>query len=325
MTRSCQWNQLSLRRFSIMASAVGRICGARLLKNYGLVAPQVCQLSTGAQGWTRNRKLWLSTVGVVGTGVGALLFALEQSVQASGSEAHPPHQPWSHDGWFKSLDHASVRRGYEVYKQVCRACHSLQYIAFRNLVNVTHTEEEAKAEAAEAMIKDGPDEEGNYYERPGKLSDYLPSPYPNENAARAANNGAYPPDLSLICSGRKGGEDYIFALLTGYMDAPAGVVLREGQNYNPYFPGGAISMAQVLFDEAAEYSDGTPATASQLAKDVATFLRWCSEPELDDRRLMTIKAIGMFSMLAVVTYYFKRHKWSTLKSRKLAYKPVSKK
>ncbi|KAH9638551.1 hypothetical protein HF086_000952 [Spodoptera exigua] len=153
MTRSCQWNQLSLRRFSIMASAVGRICGARLLKNYGLVAPQVCQLSTGAQGWTRNRKLWLSTVGVVGTGVGALLFALEQSVQASGSEAHPPHQPWSHDGWFKSLDHASVRRGYEVYKQVCRACHSLQYIAFRNLVNVTHTEEEAKAEAAEMDLR----------------------------------------------------------------------------------------------------------------------------------------------------------------------------
>uniref|UniRef100_A0A2A4JMJ7 Cytochrome c1, heme protein, mitochondrial n=1 Tax=Heliothis virescens TaxID=7102 RepID=A0A2A4JMJ7_HELVI len=325
MTRSCHSIQLSLRRFSIMAAAVGRICGARLLKNYGIVSPQVCQLSTSAQGWTRNRKLWLSTLGVVGGGVGALLFALEQSVQASGSEAHAPHQPWSHDGWFKSLDHASVRRGYEVYKQVCKACHSLQYIAFRNLVNVTHTEEEAKAEAAEVMIKDGPDEEGNYFERPGKLSDYLPSPYPNENAARAANNGAYPPDLSLICSGRKGGEDYIFALLTGYMEAPAGVVLREGQNYNPYFPGGAISMAQVLFDEAAEYSDGTVATASQLAKDVATFLRWCSEPELDERRLMTIKAIGMFSMLAAVSYYFKRHKWSTMKSRKLAYKPVSKK
>ncbi|XP_075978803.1 cytochrome c1 [Anticarsia gemmatalis] len=315
----------SFRRFAIMAAAVGRICGARLLKNYGLVAPQVCQLSTNTQGWTRNRKLWLSTLGVVGGGVGALLFALEQSVQASGSEAHAPHQPWSHDGWFKSLDHASVRRGYEVYKQVCKACHSLQYIAFRNLVNVTHTEEEAKAEAADVMVRDGPDEEGNYFDRPGKLSDYFPSPYPNENAARAANNGAYPPDLSLICSGRKGGEDYLFALLTGYMEAPAGVILREGQNYNPYFPGGAISMAQVLFDEAAEYSDGTIPSASQLAKDVATFLRWCSEPELDDRRIMTIKVIGMFSLLAAVVYYFKRHKWSTMKSRKLAYKPVSKK
>ncbi|XP_063382317.1 cytochrome c1, heme protein, mitochondrial [Cydia fagiglandana] len=321
---SCQ-SFLSLRRFTIMAAAVGRICGARLLKSYGVLTPQVCQLSTNAQGWTRNRKLLLSTLGVVGGGVGALLFALEQSVQASGSEAHPPHQPWSHNGMFQSLDHASIRRGYEVYKQVCKACHSLQYIAFRNLVGVSHTEDEAKAEAAEVMVKDGPDEEGNYFERPGKLSDYFPSPYPNENAARAANNGAYPPDLSLIVSGRKGGEDYIFALLTGYVDPPAGLVLREGQNYNPYFPGGAISMAQVLFDEAAEFSDGTPPTASQLAKDVATFLRWCSEPELDDRRLMTIKVIGMFSILGVFVYYLKRHKWTTMKSRKLAYKPVSKK
>ncbi|GBP58491.1 Cytochrome c1, heme protein, mitochondrial [Eumeta japonica] len=287
-----------------MAAAVGRICGARLFKNYGVATTQL-----------------LSTLGVVGGGVGALLFALEQSVQASGNEAHPPHQPWSHDGWFKSFDHASVRRGYEVYKQVCKACHSLQYIAYRNLVNCTHTEEEAKAEAAEVMVKDGPDEEGNYFERPGKLSDYFPSPYPNENAARAANNGAYPPDLSYIVLARKGGEDYIFSLLTGYHDAPAGVVLREGQNYNPYFAGGAISMAQVLFNEAAEYTDGTPATASQLAKDVATFLRWTSEPELDQRRLMTIKAIGMFTFLLAISYYIKRHKFITLKTRKLAFKP----
>ncbi|KAI5637868.1 cytochrome c1 family domain-containing protein [Phthorimaea operculella] len=109
------------------------------------------------------------------------------------------------------------------------------------------------------------------------------------------------------------------------MDPSAGVVLREGQNYNPYFPGGAIGMAQVLFDEAAEFTDGTPATASQMAKDVSAFLRWTAEPELDERRLMTIKAIGIFSTLIVIVYYFKRHKWSSLKSRKLAYKPVSKK
>ncbi|XP_049874309.1 cytochrome c1, heme protein, mitochondrial [Pectinophora gossypiella] len=308
-----------------MAAAVGRICGTRLLRSYGLGAPQVCQLSTRTQGWTKSRKLLLSTLGVVGGGVGALLFALEQSVQASGGEAHPYHQPWSHDGWFSALDHASIRRGYEVYKQVCKACHSLNFVAYRNLVGVSHSTEEAKLEAADVMVKDGPDEEGNYFERPGKLTDYFPAPYPNENAARAANNGAYPPDLSYIVSGRKGGEDYIFSLLTGYMEAPAGVVLREGQNYNPYFPGGAISMAQVLFDEAAEYSDGTKATASQMAKDVATFLRWCSEPELDDRRLMTIKAMGIFAFLTAILYYGKRHKWSSLKSRKLAYKPVSKK
>lgn len=143
---------------------------------------------------------------------------------------------------------SSIRRGYEVYKNVCAACHSMKYIAYRNLVGVSHTEAEAKAEAEEQQFRDGPDDQGNYFMRPGKLSDYFPSPYPNEEAARAANNGAYPPDLSYIVSARHGGEDYIFALLTGYVDAPAGVVLRDGQYYNPYFAGGAISMAQALYD-----------------------------------------------------------------------------
>lgn len=218
----------------------------------------------------------------------------------------------------------SVRRGYEVYKQVCAACHSMKYIAYRNLVGVSHTEAEAKAEAEEAQVKDGPNDQGEYFMRPGKLSDYFPSPYPNEEAARAANNGAYPPDLSWIVAARKGGEDYIFALLTGYCDPPAGIPLREGQYYNPYFPGGAIGMAQALYNEAMEYSDGTPATASQLAKDVSTFLKWASEPEHDDRKRMIIKATGMFSILLVLTYYIKRHKWSSLKTRKISFYPKSK-
>lgn len=212
----------------------------------------------------------LTWVGLLTGGSGALIYSLEKSIEASGTEAHPPHHPWSHDGIIASLDHArwghdfvkklifwvkicfflnSVRRGYQVYKQVCAACHSMKYIAYRNLVGVSHTEAEAKAEAEESMVRDGPDDQGNYFMRPGKLSDYFPSPYPNEEAARAANNGAYPPDLSYICSARHGGENYIFALLTGYHDAPAGVVLRDGQYYNPYFPGGAISMAQALYNE----------------------------------------------------------------------------
>jgi len=159
--------------------------------------------------------------------------------------------------------------------------------------------------------------------RPGKLSDYFPSPYPNEEAARAANNGSYPPDLSYIVSARHGGEDYVFALLTGYVDPPAGVVLRDGQYYNPYFPGGAISMAQSLYNETIEYTDGTPATASQLAKDVGAFLKWTSEPEHDQRKRMLIKAIGIFSILIALTYYIKRHKWSTMKSRKIVFNPKS--
>lgn len=200
----------------------------------------------------------------------------------------------------------------------------MQYIAYRNLIGVSHTEAEAKAEAEEAQVKDGPNEAGEYFMRPGKLSDYFPSPYPNEEAARAANNGAYPPDLSWIVSARKGGEDYIFALLTGYFDAPAGINLRDGQYYNPYFPGGAIGMAQALYNEAMEYSDGTPATASQLAKDVSVFLKWASEPEHDDRKRMLIKAAGIFTILAALTYYIKRHKWSALKTRKIAYYPKHK-
>lgn len=200
----------------------------------------------------------------------------------------------------------------------------MQYIAYRNLVGVSHTEAEAKAEAAEVMVTDGPDEHGNMFQRPGKLSDYFPSPYPNEEAARAANNGAYPPDLSYITLARHGGEDYIFSLLTGYCEAPAGVVLRDGQYYNPYFPGGALSMAQSLYNETIEYTDGTPAYASQLAKDVATFLKWTAEPEHDDRKRMALKALGMFSLLILISFYYKRHQWSSVKTRKIMFYPPKK-
>ncbi|XP_067646065.1 cytochrome c1, heme protein, mitochondrial isoform X2 [Eurosta solidaginis] len=307
-----------------MTASLGRLCGSKLLGNTAVVGlQQTKQLST-AKTWTNGHKKLIASAGAVAGSVGALLFALESSVQASGTEVHPPAMPWSHKGLISSLDHQSIRRGYEVYKQVCSACHSLRYIAYRNLIGVSHTEAEAKAEAEEIMVKDGPDDNGNYYERPGKLSDYFPSPYPNEEAARAANNGAYPPDLSYIVSARHGGEDYIFSLLTGYCDPPAGVVLREGQYFNPYFTGGAISMAQVLYNEVIEYSDGTPPTTSQLAKDVATFLKWTSEPEHDERKQLLIKTVGILSFLAAIFYYIKRHKWSTLKSRKIAFIPKEK-
>jgi ubiquinol-cytochrome c reductase cytochrome c1 subunit len=286
-------------------------------------------LSTNASSAFKNastgKKVFLASLGAIGTGGLLLLIGLEKSVNAGELELHPPHFEWSHRGTFQSLDHASIRRGYEVYKQVCSACHSMRFIAYRNLVGVSHTEAEAKAEAEEVQVTDGPDENGNMFQRPGKLSDYFPNPYPNEEAARAANNGAAPPDLSYIIAARHGGEDYVFSLLTGYCDAPAGVTLREGQHFNPYFPGGAISMAQSLYNEAMEYNDGTPPTASQLAKDVCTFLKWASEPEHDTRKQMALKAQFMFAMLVAITYYMKRHKWSVLKTRKLAFRPVSKK
>ncbi|CAH1109622.1 unnamed protein product [Psylliodes chrysocephalus] len=304
-----------------MAATVGRICGVGLLKPSNLTTISQKSSYSTAKDWTWGKKALLGSLGLVAGGTGAILFALDQSVKASDLELHPPKNIWSHTGLFSAFDHASIRRGYEVYKQVCAACHSMRFIAYRNLVGVSHTELEAKAEAEEQMVEDGPDDQGNMFKRPGKLSDYFPSPYPNEEAARAANNGAYPPDLSYIVSARHGGEDYIFALLTGYCDAPAGVVLREGQYYNPYFPGGAISMAQALYNEVIEYQDGTPPTASQIAKDVSTFLKWTAEPEHDDRKKMLIKAIGIFTFLIATCYYIKKLKFSSLKTRKIEFRP----
>lgn len=269
--------------------------------------------------------MFLGTIGVLSGSVAGLIYALNESVKASGLELHPPKYPWSHSGTFHSLDHASVRRGYEVYKQVCAACHSLKFVAYRNLVGTIMTEEEAKREAEEAQIEDGPDETGAMFMRPGKLSDHFPDPYANDEAARYANNGALPPDLSYIVNARHGGEDYVFSLLTSYCDPPAGVVLQDGQYFNPYFPGGAISMAQALYNEVLEYSDGTPATSSQLAKDVCTFLKWAAEPEFDDRKRIAIKVLMVFSVLLPVVWYWKRHKWMSIKTRKIEFRPTNKK
>lgn len=274
-----------------------------------------------------NKKLGKKVAWIVGglaVGTGAItVTALAQPTFAGDLVLHPPKFPWTHSGLLDSLDHASVRRGFEVYKQVCAACHSMKYLCYRNLVNVIMSEDEAKAVAEEDLIEDGPNAAGEMFERPGKLSDHFKSPYKNEEEARAANNGALPPDLSYIVLARHGGEDYIFSLLTGYADPPAGVTLMEGQHYNPYFAGGAIGMAQALYNEIIEYSDGTPATQSQLAKDVATFLKWAGEPEHDSRKLYGMRAAIIVSFLLAVTYYMKRFKWSVLKSRKLAFKPPS--
>lgn len=175
--------------------------------------------------------------------------------------------------------------------------------------------------AEEVEYPDGPNDQGEMFQRPGKLSDYLPAPYPNEEAARASNAGALPPDLSLIIKARHGGCDYIFSLLTGYVDPPAGVEIREGLNYNPYFPGGAIGMARVLFDGLVEYDDGTPGTTSQYAKDVVTFLNWAAEPEHDERKKIGLQAVILMSSLTLLSLYVKRFKWGPIKARKIVYTP----
>ncbi|XP_020338361.1 cytochrome c1, heme protein, mitochondrial [Oncorhynchus kisutch] len=269
----------------------------------------------------RSKKVALTMFGVLTTSGAGIALMLQQSVKASDLELHPPNYPWTHSGMLSALDHGSIRRGYQVYKQVCSACHSMEYLAFRNLVGVSHTEAEVKVLAEEIEVVDGPDESGEMFTRPGKLSDYFPKPYSNPEAARAANGGALPPDLSYIVNARHGGEDYVFSLLTGYCEPPAGVEVREGLYYNPYFPGQAIGMAPPIYNEILEFEDGTPATMSQVAKDVCTFLRWAAEPEHDQRKRMGLKLLMGSAILVPLVYYMKRHRWSVLKSRKIAYRP----
>ncbi|XP_058807610.1 cytochrome c1, heme protein, mitochondrial [Phymastichus coffea] len=309
-----------------MAASLARICRtSSLLKPANGPIYSQSNNYTTAKEWTKAQKLATACLGVTAGGISALLFALDRSVKAGELVAHPPHYHWSFSGLFQSLDHTSMRRGWEVYKNVCSACHSMQYLAYRHLVGVTHTEDEAKALAEEVQVKDGPNDVGEYFMRPGKLSDSIPSPYPNEEAARAANNGAYPPDLSYIVNARHGGENYVFSLLTGYCDAPAGVTLREGQNFNPYFPGGAIGMGQVVYDEVLEFEDGTPPVASQIAKDITTFLMWTSNREYDERQRLAIKVIGIGVILLAGMYHLKRHKFSHIKTTKLMFIPKAKK
>jgi len=186
---------------------------------------------------------------------------------------------------------------------------------------VSHTVDEIKTMAEDFEYEDGPGDDGEMFQRPGKLADSMPKPYKNEEAARAGNAGALPPDLSLIIKARHGAADYVFALLTGYTDAPAGKHVAEPQVFNPYFPGTAISMQRVLYDGLVEYDDKTPATTTQMAKDVVTFLSWASEPELDDRKRMGLQAISVLAALTFISVLVKRFKWAGIKTRKLQYNP----
>ncbi|KAH8815428.1 cytochrome c1 heme protein [Xylogone sp. PMI_703] len=251
------------------------------------------------------------------------LYGRELNAMTPAEEGlHPTQYPWEHSKWLKTFDHQALRRGFQVYKEVCASCHSLSRVPYRALVGVTHTVDEAKAMAEENEYDTEPNDQGDIEKRPGKLSDYLPSPYKNDEAARAANNGALPPDLSLIVKARHGGCNYIFSLLTGYPEEPpAGAVVQEGLNFNPYFPGTGIAMARVLYNELVEYEDGTPASTSQMAKDVVEFLNWAAEPEMDDRKKMGMKAIVLTSMLFALSVWAKRYKWAAIKTRKIVYTP----
>jgi quinol-cytochrome oxidoreductase complex cytochrome b subunit/cytochrome c1 len=230
---------------------------------------------------------------------------------AHGAHNTPPlpQVSWSFDGPFGTYDRASLQRGFQVYKQVCAACHSMNRVAYRNLSALGYTEAQIKAVAAEVSVMDGPDDEGEMFERPGRPSDHFKAPYTNDNQAKASNNGALPPDLSLIVKARAGGPDYVYGILTGYQNPPAGVELTSSQHYNKYFPGNKIGMPAPLIEGAVAYEDGTPTTVDQYARDVVHFLTWASEPEMEERKQTGIKAILFLAVFAGLMYAVKKKLW----------------
>lgn len=223
-----------------------------------------------------------------------------------------PHEQWSFHGIFGTYDRAALQRGLQVYRENCAACHALSLVRFRNLEAIGFSEDEVKAIAAEATVLDGPDADGEMFERPGRPSDAFVAPFPNENAARAANGGAYPPDLSLMTKARVGGPNYAFGILTGYHEAPADIELQPGLYYNAYFPGHQIAMPAPLSEDAVEYADGTPATVEQMAHDVVTFLSWTAEPEMEARKRMGVKVLLFLVVFTGLLYATKRKIWAKL-------------
>jgi ubiquinol-cytochrome c reductase cytochrome b/c1 subunit len=265
----------------------------------------------------------LAAVAMLATGTGAAL--------AAGEAPHIERQTWSFAGPFGHYDPAQLQRGFKVYREVCSACHGISLVAFRNLEEPggpLFSEEAARQIASEYTVIDGPNADGEMFERPGRLSDRFPSPYPNEEAARAAQGGAYPPDLSLMAKARAAhrgfpwfvfdvftqyqeqGPDYIHALLTGYEEPPEGAEVPPGMYYNKSFLAGhLLAMPAPLSDDQVEYTDGTPATVDQYSRDVAAFLMWTAEPKLDERKQMGFKAMLFMVVFAGALYFTKRKLW----------------
>ena len=235
---------------------------------------------------------------------------------AAGGDVTLKHVDWSFNGPFGTFEQSSLQRGFQVYVEVCASCHSLEYIAFRNLADLGYNEAEIKAIAAQYDVEDGPNDEGEMFTRPGIPADRFPSPYPNEQAARAANGGAYPPDLSLMVKARPNGADYLYSLLVGYIDAPETVNVPDGMYYNDAYGGNMIAMPQPLYGEDVEYADGHDATIEEHAKDVTAFLAWTAEPELEERKRMGVASLFFLIVMTVLSYFAMRFIWADVKKAK---------
>ncbi len=239
-------------------------------------------------------------------------LGLAGNAQAAESDSELAKQDWSFSGIFGTYDPSALKRGFQVYNEVCSSCHSLEHVAYRNLGAVGFGEDEIKAIAADKEVPGAPDEDGEPTTRPARPADKFVPPFANERAARASNNGALPPDLSLMTKAREGGADYVYALLTGYEEPPKDVELGEGMAYNTVFLGRQIAMAQPLDDEAVDYTDGTKATIEQMSADVTTFLHWAAEPELNERKRLGVKVVLFLVFLTALLYAIKRKVWSEL-------------
>ncbi|MGA7715138.1 MAG: cytochrome c1, partial [Bradyrhizobium sp.] len=261
---------------------------------------------------------------------GGLIAASVQSARAEDNT--PPSQKWSFSGPFGKYDRGALQRGLKVYKEVCSNCHSLNYIAFRNLADPGgpgYSEAQAAAFASDYKIKDGPNDSGDMFDRPGRVADYFPPPFPNEQAAAAANGGKAPPDLSLMAKARsyergfpqfifdfftqfqEQGPNYIDAILNGFEDKPpAGVTIPEGTYYNKYYPGHAIKMPKPLSDGQVTFDDGSPATVQQYAHDVATFLMWAAEPKMEARKHLGLQVFVFLIIFAFLMYFTKKKVWA---------------
>jgi len=269
----------------------------------------------------------LKKSGLMGVVLGALVIGgtfTSVPVRAEGAgQAIPPRQNWSFAGPFGQFDQAQLQRGFEVYQKVCSNCHSLNLVAFRDLAapgGPHFTEAQVKALAATYKIKDGPNDKGEMYERPGRPADHFPPPFPNEEAA-AANFGTAPPDMSDLAKARtyprpfpwfildaftqyqEQGPDYIVALMNGYTHP-------DDPNWNEYFPGHKIAMPKPLSDGAVPYTDGTPQTVEQYSKDVAAFLYWAAEPHLDARKKLGFQVMVFLIVFASLMYFTKKKIWS---------------
>jgi cytochrome c1 len=242
----------------------------------------------------------------------------------------PPALKWSFAGPRGLFDRAQLQRGFKVYREVCANCHSLSLVAFRNLAEPGGPEfspAQAAAVAAEYKIKDGPNDQGEMFERPGRVADYFPPPFPNEQAARLSNGGAYPPDLSVIAKARtyergfprflldvvtqyqEQGVDYIAALLKGYEQMPQGMQMATGMTYNKYYPGHAIAMPPPISDGQVSYDDGSPGTVDQYSRDVSAFLAWTAEPHLEARKRIGFQVIIFLLVFSGLLYFTKKRVW----------------